>query len=92
MDNGLAIAMSAAVPLHIIQLQEWGGPSQEDLDSMVELAPLLGEKGDILLFGGGKKGECADLFNKTAHAIAVMAFCPGGIDIFGQHYEVEKEA
>ena len=42
---------------------------------------------DILLCGGGKPGECADLFNRTAHAIAVLAFVPGGVTIFGATFE-----
>ena len=35
--------------------------------------------------------EVADVFNKTAFAIAVLSFCPGGIKIFGQHYTSEEK-
>ncbi len=28
-----------------------------------------------------------DVPNRTAHAVAVLAFCPGGVDMFGQHFE-----
>ena len=52
-----------------------------------ETSQILGERGDILLFGGGKKGECAEIFNRTAHAIAVLAFVPGGVEIFGSRFE-----
>jgi hypothetical protein len=90
-DNLLAIAMSAAVPLHIMQLQEKGGPDAADMKKAQETSDMLGERGDVLLFGGGKTGEPADLFNRTAHTVAVLAFVPGGIDIFGQHFEAIRQ-
>ncbi len=89
-DHPLAMAMSAAVPLHIMQLQAKDGPDAADMKKVQETSGLLGERGDVLLFGGGKKGEPADLFNRTAHAVAVLAFVPGGIDIFGQHFEAHR--
>lgn len=91
LDNPLAIAMATAVPLHIMQLQAKGGPDAADRAKAQETSAMLGERGDVLLFGGGKKGEAADLFNRTAHATAVLAFVPGGVDIFGQHFEAVKE-
>lgn len=83
----LPIALSCAVPLWILSLREKGGPTEEDFSGLKDLSAKLGEKGDILLFGGGKKGEAAQLFNETAKAIAVLSFCPGGIEIFNQHYD-----
>lgn len=50
-------------------------------------ADTLAEKGDILLFRGGKKGEAGKLFASLVRSIAVMAFVPGGVTTFGQHYE-----
>lgn len=90
-DNPLATAMAAAVPLHIMRLQEKGGPDAADMKKAQETSDMLGERGDVLLFGGGKKGETADLFNRTAHAVAVLTFCPGGVDLFGQHFEAVRE-
>lgn len=91
-DNGdiLRSMMQMAVPLHIMRLKEKGGPTAEDMKKAQETSDILGERGDILLCGGGKKGEAADQFNRTAHAIAVLAFCPGGLDIFGSHFEATK--
>jgi hypothetical protein len=86
----LAEMMQMAVPLHIIRLKEKGGPDAEDMKKAQETSNILGEHGDILLFGGGKKGEVADQFNRTAHAIAVLAFCPGGVEVFGSHFEATK--
>jgi hypothetical protein len=74
-----------------MNLKERGGPSQEDWAKAREFSSVLGERGDVLLFGGGKKGESADLFNRTAAAIAVLSFCPGGVSLFGSHFEANKE-
>ena len=89
-DNPLALAMAAAVPLHIMRLEAKGGPDATDMAKAEQTSDILGEHGDVLLHGGGGKGEAADLFNRTAHAAAVLAFVPGGICVFGQHFEVGK--
>jgi len=89
-DNLLAVSMAAAVPIYILRLQAKGGPDDSDMARAQESSAMLAERGDVLLFGGGKKGETADLFNRTAHAVAVLAFCPGGVDIFGQHFEAVR--
>lgn len=89
-NNNLMTMMQTAVPLHVLQLKERGGPTAEDMAEAQKTSDMLGERGDVLLFGGGKKGECADLFNRTARAIAILAFVPGGVDIFGAHFEETK--
>jgi hypothetical protein len=48
---------------------------------------VLAEKGDVLLFGSKQKGQAADLFNRLARAIAVLSFCPGGVHLFGRHWQ-----
>lgn len=80
--------VSAAVPLRIMMLQAKGGPSDLDIEIAQAFGQVLGEKGDVLLFGSnGKKGQAADLANSLAQALAVMSFFPGGVKIFGQHFE-----
>ena len=87
MDSHLSIALSAAVPFNIMAIKERGGVTDDDFASASKFAQTLGEKGDVLLFGSKKEGEAADLFNQTAKAIAISSFIPGGITIFGEHYE-----
>lgn len=89
-DHLLAMAMGAAVPLHIMRLQAKGGPDATDMRKAQETSDMLGERGDVLLHGEGRQGETADLFNRTAHAVAVLAFVPRGVTIFGQHFEAER--
>lgn len=88
MSVALPIALSAAVPLRIHELRRRGGPSPADFDEARAFGAELGERGDVLLYRG-KPGESAELFNKLSHAIAVLAFCPGGVTVFGEKYEAK---
>ena len=85
-------ALATAVPMHILELKKKGGPSKEDYADVGSFSAQLGAKGDVLLYGSCKKGEAAELFNKTARAIAVLSFCSGGITIFGMHFEAHQDA
>ena len=87
----LSTALETAVPLHVMQLQARGGPSQEDVDSCAAISEILGSKGDLLMFRGGKRGETAQVFNALARGIAVLSFCPGGVTLFGEHWESRRE-
>lgn len=81
--------MVPAVFLRIVEMEKLGGPTPEDLRKAQETADMLGEHGDILLHGGGKPGQCAELFNRTSHAIAVLAFVPGGVELFGTKFKAK---
>ena len=98
-NTPLAIAMATAIPLWIMRFQEVGGPTDEQFKRATsEASYLLAEYGDILLYSSSKghkkkkstKPTTAEVFNRTAEAIAAMAFLPGGIDIFGMHFEAKK--
>jgi hypothetical protein len=85
--------MPMAVILQVLAMKERGGPNDDDRKKAEETSDMLGEHGDIIIVGphkGTKKGEVADLFNRTAHAYAVLAFCPGGVEVFGTQVEAEK--
>lgn len=86
MNPALPIALSASIPLKIADINLRGGPTKQDFDRARSFADVLATQGDVLMFGG-KKGEAAKLFNELAFACAVCAFIPGGITIFGDHYE-----
>jgi hypothetical protein len=85
--NTLLLDMLAlAVPLRILEYEKVGGPTEPDLARTQSFGIVLAEKGDVLLFGGKKKGEAAELFNRLADAVAVMAFCPGGVKVGSARY------
>jgi hypothetical protein len=44
------------------------------------------ERGDVLMYGGGKKGQAAEVFNYLASGLAALAYCPGGVNFAGSHY------
>lgn len=83
----ISIALSATVPLWINKIKEKGGISEEDIQRCQSFATILGSKGDHILYKSKKPGETARIFNDLAYCIAVMSYAPGGISIFGQHYE-----
>lgn len=78
--------LSASVPLLMREMKSAGGPTPEQFASLSDFSQTLGERGDALLFGG-KSGEATQLANQLAHSIAVLSFVPGGIRIFGMHFE-----
>lgn len=86
---------NAAIMLHCLELRAQSGPTPEQWALLPEYSQLLSERADVMLFGGGKKGEAADLFDKTCFAVACLSFLPGGITFMGKHYEsiaTESEA
>jgi hypothetical protein len=90
-DPHLGIFLSAAVPLQIEEIQSRRGPTKEDMETMREYAKLLNERGVALLFKSKKKGETTQMANGLARAIATLSFAPGGVTLFGQHWESVAE-
>ena len=90
--NLLPDLLKMAVFLQIERLKGKGGPDAGDLKKAQETSDILGEHGDVLISGRGKKGEVADQFNRTAHAFAVLAFVPGGVEVFGSRFEARKQS
>jgi hypothetical protein len=88
----LSMFVAVSVPLRLAGLQKKGGPSDLDYELARGFAEELAEHGDNLLYRGKKSGETARLANGLAHAIAVFAFQPGGVRIFGYHFEAKSEA
>ena len=88
-NHVLLVALSAAVPLWILELKEKGGPTREDWNWLKEAENILTNTGEAILYRT-KKGDTARAFNAVAKAIAILSFVPGGIEIFGSHWESES--
>lgn len=88
MNHPIALYLGCAVPLEIAALESAGGPDADDYAAAQAFGRELAARGDVLLYGG-KPGEAADLANRTARAVAVLAFSPGGVTLFGEHWEAE---
>ena len=85
----LKTALSAAVPLHIAELRR--RPWSELQERAAVAAQVVAEKGDVILYRSKKKGETAAAFNKLAEGLVICAFAPGGVTIFGLHFEAKHE-
>jgi len=53
---------------------------------------IVAERGDVLQFGGGKKGQATEVFNALAEGLACAAYQPGGITVAGLHWCTDHRA
>lgn len=83
------LTLSAAVPACIDNLQRIGGPSDWHREQAAAFSDDMGAKGDALLYR--VKGETARMMARFCEAVAIMAFCPGGVTLMGLHFEAEEE-
>lgn len=81
--------LEVAVPLYIAAMRDRGGPDDAELEAARAFGRVLAERGDVLLYGG-KAGEAGDLADGCAKSVAVLAFCPGGVTVFGRHWEADQ--
>jgi hypothetical protein len=84
-ESLLATALSVAVPMWAMELRR--RPLDELLAEAPSLAQIVAEKGDLIQFRGKKRGETAAAFNALARGVAILSFVPGGVIIFGMHFE-----
>lgn len=86
-NTTLVTCLQLAVPLWIMKLRSLMPDARFAL--LEGAADAIASRGDVLQFGGGKKGEAAELFNILARALAVMAYVPGGVRFAGNHWEAK---
>ena len=84
MTGLLAISLSAAVPLWVLRVRNLT-PEQRQARAS-ELAGVVAERGDVILYRGSRRGESASAFNALAEGLAIAAFAPGGVTAFGSHW------
>lgn len=91
MSDLLALSLQAAVPLYIAELQAFEGETRwvQAQAWRVRAVEEVAHRGDVLQYGGGKKGEAARVFNALARGLAVLAHAPGGVLFAGIHWCIE---
>lgn len=82
-------ALSVAVPLNLadIDMMRARIPARDVADVLhrwaTEAADSVAHHGDILMYGGGRRGEVADVFNHLGRGLAALATAPGGCRFLG---------
>jgi hypothetical protein len=87
-NSTLAIALSAAVPMAIDEMKKLSWEERQSLAR--ECQGIMIRKGESILYAGAK-GDTATAFAAWARGIAILSFCPGGVDVFGMHFETKEE-
>lgn len=88
-DSLLGISLGAAVPLWIERIIDEGWTWPRVATEAQAAGQIVAEKGDVILYKSKKAGETAGAFNALAKGIACLAFAPGGVTVFGQHWEAD---
>lgn len=86
-DPLLSGMLKVAVYGKIQDIIAQGGVTDSDVARVQGHLDDIAGGSDILLYRSGKRGETAKRFTQVADALAVMAFSPGGVKLFGEHYD-----
>jgi hypothetical protein len=84
-ESLLAFTLAAAVPIWILRLRELSDEERQERSRIC--GDWVAFHGDHLLYRGPKPGDTAEVFNRLAEGIGCLAFCPGGVTTFGQHFD-----
>ena len=97
-DDVLAATLSQEVALRIAALRTGGGPTEGDWTFALGFLSRLGSDGASLVYwdmscsGGAGGTDIVSLFLGLTHALAVLAFVPGGIHFCGLYFTAGEEA
>ncbi len=80
--------LDAMVPSLIRELLEQGGPTEYHYQRLREHGRYLAEHGDAILFH--QQGTTSEAMNRLVEGLAILAFCPGGIRVFGCEFDASK--
>lgn len=89
----LAIIVEGMVAVELLQMRADGGPTEHDIAWCRERADDLLEHGDIFMGASTSKEhkQRGRSLATLARTIAVMAWIPGGVTIFGRHWEEQHD-
>ena len=86
----LPIALSAAIPLWMMKFDTYTAEQRADELKRLEADDFC-LRMEYVLHQGPKKGDTAQSFNDLAKSVALLSLCPGGVTVFGQHYDWEAQ-
>lgn len=85
----IQLTLASAVPIEVDHLRKSGGPDNYQRDAAHAYIQKQSLSEAILFCSLGKTGEEMRVLCEIA---AILAFCPGGVRLFGLHFEACKEA
>jgi hypothetical protein len=88
MSLALPPSLSLAVYVEILNIQKKGYISDAMIEDAINSAEIIATKSDTLMYDS-QSGEASRIFAKLSRAVAILAFQPGGVEIFGQKYEAK---
>jgi hypothetical protein len=83
------------VPIQIAKFKEKGGPTDTDYAALQHWnEDMFKDPEHIipLMFNVGKKGEATQRINDLVYVVSVLAFLPGGVELFGTKFEATVES
>lgn len=86
----LPIALEAAVPMWIAKTALMTDGQRQE--RAAELAWVVAEHGDNILYRSRKSGDSAFAFNALAEGLALVAHAPGGVTFLGRHWCTDHAA
>lgn len=90
-EDDLMDALQTAVPLRILEIRDW--TEQQRLNDAAWYAQLLlTQGGDVLMYGTTQPGRVAATFRNYVHALAILAYAPGGVTVSGVHWCADHTA
>lgn len=87
----LGLWLEIAVPIWIHRYRTEGWTRAERLERAAKAAALISEKADLLIRAPSTEKhheQRAELLNGLAAGVAAMAWCPGGVTVFGKTFAV----
>lgn len=85
----LNILLEALIDLYVWDLRSRGGPSSADFATARDVGERLAFTGDVFQWPDPKAEIQPPTPKQIAKALACGAWCPGGLNFAGRHWEVK---
>ncbi len=88
-NHPLPVMLPALVEMALQDVRRW--TPEQRIEYARSRAQTFAERSDTLLFGSKTKGEAGGLAADLARVIACLSFQPGGVTLFGCHWQNEPD-
>lgn len=88
-NHSLPLMLPGLVEIAILIVSDW--TPDRRIEYARGRAQSIAEKSDVLMFGSKKNGEAGQLIAELAKVVACLSFQPGGVKLFGHHWQAEPD-